>query len=193
MRTSFRRVGGPTLTAQLPQAQPREFARRCPGIRACSKTAAGEDVLGRRPQFGAERTFAQFSKTLFEQYVVANNKPSEQVTKRYVLSGSLVPFFGTMPVVQIGAHDIERYKAAQIRSGVWRKTVNNRLTILRKCLHTAYDWVSLSSAPPTRREVDRERVKSIDEPIARLGTRRRGHSSIRHRTAWPRCNSRCRE
>jgi len=111
------------------------------------RLAHGEDVLGMRPQ-SAEHTFAQFSNTWFEQYVVTNNKPSEQVTKKYALSGSLIPFFGAMPIGQISGHDIERYKTAEIRRGVSRKTVNNRLTILRKCLHTAYEWLSLPGAPP---------------------------------------------
>lgn len=104
------------------------------------------DSIGRRQQ-PSER-FAEFAAKWFEEYVVPNNKPSEQRTKKYALSGSLVPFFGKLALAEIGVRDVERYKVALLREGVAAKTVNNRLTILRKCLHTAYEWLGLTGAPP---------------------------------------------
>ena len=38
--------------------------------------------------------------------------------------------------------------SATLKEGLSRKTVNNRLTMLRKCLTTAYDWLELTQAQP---------------------------------------------
>lgn len=92
--------------------------------------------------------FRDFAKKWFEDYVLPNNKTSEIATKRYALAGTLVPFFGQRPIGEIDAHDVERYKAALVRKGLSRKTINNRLTILRKCLQCAYEWLALKGSPP---------------------------------------------
>jgi integrase len=92
--------------------------------------------------------FSAFSEQWFEDYVVANNKPSEQRTKKYILSASLVPFFGNKGVQDIAAQDIEQYKTKLLEQGVSQKTVNNRLTVLRSCLAAAYEWLKLAGAPP---------------------------------------------
>jgi hypothetical protein len=91
----------------------------------------GDNVIGKEPP-SVRQTFAEFSGKWFDEYVVANNKPSEQKTKKYTLSASLVPFFGDTLISEIGVRDVERYKAALLSKGLARKTVNNRLTILRK-------------------------------------------------------------
>jgi integrase len=93
-------------------------------------------------------TFAEFVVKWFEDYVRPNNKYSEQLAKKYILSSSLLPFFGRKPVGQIRSHDIERYKAQQVQQGYANKTIMNRLTVLNKCLITAYEWLELEGAPP---------------------------------------------
>ena len=95
-----------------------------------------------------EPTFEEFVASWFEDYVKPNNKYSEQLAKKYVLSSSLVPFFGSKPIGQIRAHDVERYKALQLEHGFTNKTIMNRLTVLNKCLITAYEWLELQGAPP---------------------------------------------
>ena len=95
-----------------------------------------------------EPTFEEFSEAWFSNYVVSNNKPSEQNSKRYILRESLVPFFGKKPISAIGRKDIELYKASEQRKGIGNKTINNKLAVLRKCLATAHDWDVLRSAPP---------------------------------------------
>src|SRR5262249_44873407 len=62
-------------------------------------------------------TFESFSIRWIEDYVKPNNKYSEQLAKRYALSSSLIPFFGTKSIVEIKGHDIERYKAEQVALG----------------------------------------------------------------------------
>lgn len=111
------------------------------------RLARGEDILGRQ-EAALSPSFAEFAQRWFKEYVVTNNKPSEQRTKKYILSGSLVPFFGRTKLQEIGIREVERYKAALVHEGLSRKTINNRLTVLRKCLHTAYEWHGLRGAPP---------------------------------------------
>ncbi|MBL6938269.1 MAG: site-specific integrase [Alphaproteobacteria bacterium] len=111
------------------------------------KLARGEDIDGRNAST-TRVSFAEFVPKWFAEYVVPNNKPSEQKAKKYALSASLVPSFGRMLVSDIGVRDVEQYKAKLVREGKSHKTINNRLTILRKCLHTAYDWLALPGAPP---------------------------------------------
>jgi integrase len=84
--------------------------------------------------------FRQFAKKWFAQYVVANNKYSEQCEKSKILATSLVPFFGGMALDAIKAYHIEQYKARQAASGVSNKTINNRLAVLGKCLRCAHEW-----------------------------------------------------
>jgi integrase len=111
------------------------------------KLARGEPI---GPQIlAADANFARFAWRWFDEWVVPNNKPSEQRRKKYALSASLVPFFGTMSVAQITTNDVERYKAYVLKTGVANKTVNNLLSVFRQCLGTAYEWLALAGAPPT--------------------------------------------
>lgn len=112
------------------------------------RLARGETIEGVIEPEQKHRTFREFSELWFEDYVKPNNKYSEQLAKKWVLASSLIPFFGNMPVAQISAHDIERYKAQQVNQGFTNKTIRNRLTILNKCLATAYEWLRLDGAPP---------------------------------------------
>ena len=112
------------------------------------KLARGKSIdIGERPT-QQDQVFEQFAWQWFDQYVVPNNKPSEQKTKRYILNASLIPFFGRTPIGKITTHDIERYKAHAFKEGVSRKTINNRPTVFRKCMTTAYDWLELPGTPP---------------------------------------------
>jgi integrase len=96
-----------------------------------------------------EATFEQFAQKWLEGYVVPNNKHSEQRSKKYVLDGALVPFFGKIPVGRITSYHIEQFKAHMIKErGITNKTIKNYLTVLNKCLGTAYEWLELEGAPP---------------------------------------------
>lgn len=92
-------------------------------------------------------TFAEFSERWFSSYVGVNNKPSECRSKKYILSASLVPFFGRQRLNEITTADIEAYKGEQLKRGNCNKTVNNRLAVLRKCLTTAVEWSIIESIP----------------------------------------------
>jgi len=110
------------------------------------KLARGESIDAVAPQ--PELTFADFSKKWFEEYVIPNNKHQEQRMKAYILRKHLVPFFGKIPIGRIGTHQVEQFKARALKTWLARKTVNNQLAVLGKCIRTAYDWLRLSGMPP---------------------------------------------
>jgi len=124
-----------------------------PGATAYEATLRHRLSLG-QPIDSAERvaaktqTFAVFAHAWVAEYVETNNKLSEQRGKNQILRASLIPFFGKMPIGQISTRDVERYKAQTARSGISNKTINNRLSVLRNCVSTAYKWLDLDGKPP---------------------------------------------
>lgn len=92
--------------------------------------------------------FEEFAWKWFEEYVVPNNKFSEQRIKRYTLKSSLIPFFGRMLIREITTYHIERYKARKVKEGLANKSIKNHLTVLSKCLTCAYAWLEFASKPP---------------------------------------------
>jgi integrase len=108
--------------------------------------ARGETIEGSAA--GRNISFEEFAWRWFEEYVVPNNKFSEQRIKRYTLKSSLIPFFGTMAVGDIRTHHIEQYKARKLKDGLANKSIKNHLTVLSKCLTSAYAWLEIASKPP---------------------------------------------
>lgn len=92
--------------------------------------------------------FRDFAWTWFNDYVMANNKFSEQRAKRSILNKHLIPFFGRFPVGSITTHHVDQFKARLVRAGATNKTIRNRLTILRKCLTCAHEWLELERPMP---------------------------------------------
>jgi len=110
------------------------------------RLARGEPIEGRRPSNGP--LFRDFAWTWFNDYAVPNNKFSEQRAKRGVLRTHLIPYFGRLPVGLITTHHVDQFKAAQIRGGASSSSIRNRLTILRKCLVSAHEWMTLDGSLP---------------------------------------------
>lgn len=91
--------------------------------------------------------FTDFVARWLATYVAINNKPSEQRSKRRIVNGCLIPFFGKKRLNEIKIVDIESFKAKELQRGICAKTINNRLATLRKCLVTAIDWELLEQLP----------------------------------------------
>src|SRR5262249_31684241 len=72
----------------------------------------------------------------------------ERRIKAYLLKSSLIPFFGGMPIDQIKTYHMEQFKARLSKEGLANKTIKNHLTVLSKCLASAYDWLEITSKPP---------------------------------------------
>lgn len=112
------------------------------------KLARGESISRGSGEPEQDQLFSEFAKKWFDEYVISNNKHSEQRSKKYVLNSTLIPFFGKMSVGKITSHHTEQFKAELLKRGVSNKTIKNYLTVLNKCLHTAYEWLQLEGAPP---------------------------------------------
>lgn len=112
------------------------------------KLTRGERIDHVEQAGDADELFEPFARRWFDEYVVTNNKPSEQYRKKCNFRSSLLPFFGRMPIRSITVRHIEQYKAQMLNNGLSQKTINNHLTVLRKCLATAYEWLTLDGTPP---------------------------------------------
>jgi integrase len=112
------------------------------------KLARGEPIDGGAHITQQGHTFEQFAWRWFKDYVVANNKYSEQRTKGHIIANSLIPFFGKLPIDEINVSEIERYKAKLSGEGLSKKTINNRLSILNTCLTMAHEWLHLEAPQP---------------------------------------------
>jgi integrase len=110
------------------------------------KLANGESLEVRPPI--EEPIFATFAQTWFDEYVVPNCKITEQRNRRYILDRALVPFFGTKRIRDINSRAIEQYKVLKIKEGIKNKTIKNHLSLLNRCLATAYEWLELPGGPP---------------------------------------------
>lgn len=95
-------------------------------------------------------TLKDFAPRWLADYVDVYNKPSERFAKRRILQHDLLPVFGAMRLDTISTADIDGFARTERARGLKAKTVNNSLTILRKCLATAADWGLISSLPRVR-------------------------------------------
>jgi len=95
-------------------------------------------------------TFSAFADRWFKDYVVHNNKHSEQISKDCILKKHLKPYFGKMAVKDISSELIERYKQSKIIVSYCAKTINNQLATLRKCLVIAEEWGVIEHVPKVR-------------------------------------------
>lgn len=121
------------------------------------------------------RTFEDFAVTDFARYIQANNRPSEEQSKESILRLHLVPAFGHKLLSEIEAKDIELYAAEKSRGGAGKKglaakTMNNHLTVLRKCLSLAHQYGEIEAIPALQwRRVTDQTFRFLDfEEAARL-------------------------
>src|SRR5262249_60287351 len=112
------------------------------------KLARGESVDKAAAEVPRQETFEEFAWKWYEVYAVPNNKFTELKMKTSILRSSLIPFFNKIPIEQITAHHVEQFKAQCLKEGASRKTINNRLAVLSKCMTTAYEWLKLAGTPP---------------------------------------------
>src|SRR5262249_20794994 len=68
------------------------------------KLARGKSIENGLTCTDENLTFEKFSSQWFEQYVIANNKFSEQYAKQKILTANLVPFFGPMALNDINGN-----------------------------------------------------------------------------------------
>jgi integrase len=93
-------------------------------------------------------TVAEFASQKFTNYKPGEQKPSEQYGKKRMLAAYIVPFFGhlLMSPVTLTQEHIDAFRAAQQARGMSKKTINNRLSVLKTLLR--YAWKLRDSAIP---------------------------------------------
>jgi integrase len=97
-------------------------------------------------------TFRTHAEEVLVLHAAVENKHSERKSKRSILDCHLLPAFGDLPLDAIGPRQIATYKAAKLKpsdgtKGFEPKTINNHLTVLRKCLVLAREWGRLAVVP----------------------------------------------
>lgn len=111
------------------------------------RLAEGKSIDTGEVRRAKHQTFERFAWFWFETHVKVHNKPSSIYKTKGVLTNKLLPFFGRKPLNAITTLDVERFKAKQSKAGLANKTINNELSVLRKCLRDAKKWHDLTTIP----------------------------------------------
>ena len=109
------------------------------------KLARGEGIDEEKKQ--TQEIFSKFAWHWFDVYVKNNNKHSEIISKESILRVHLVPYFGKFSLEQIDNQLVEKYKQEKMKTKLKSKSINNHLTVLKKCLETACEWKLLKNTP----------------------------------------------
>ena len=84
--------------------------------------------------------FDAFADEFLKTYASATNKSSEVRSKTIIFDRHLKPAFGERRLNAIGVREIDTFKSEQLKRGMSPKSVNNQLTVLRRCLSIAVEW-----------------------------------------------------
>jgi len=111
------------------------------------KLARGESLdsaIWDKKEENRRQHFKDFAWIWLDTYAKPNNKFSEIRQKTFALKKHLIPFFGETRLNQIDTALVEKYKALKVSSGtLGKKTINNHLAVLSKCLSVAQEWYDL--------------------------------------------------
>ena len=100
-----------------------------------------------------EEPAPKFAAFFIDTYATTNNRPSTVREKRRALRRGMLDLFGHLRLDQIGARQIEAYKARRKQDGVGNKTINEELAILSKILGYAEEIGELRKPPPKIRRL----------------------------------------
>jgi integrase len=109
-----------------------------------------ENEAGRNPFGPPPPKLAEFAPKWLENYVRVNCRPSTNKRATDCLRVHLLPAFGDLRLDQITVERIDAFRSALLRKGLRPKTVNNTLSMLRRCLTLAVEWKRLKSVPTIR-------------------------------------------
>lgn len=91
-------------------------------------------------------TLAAFAP-IFLEHSTALNKSSTVDSKRQILRTHIIPALGSIPVAGLEYAAIEDFKHGLVSKGLENKTINNVLTVLRRCLAVACKRGLTNSVP----------------------------------------------
>ncbi len=92
-------------------------------------------------------TFPQFAEQWIRDYAMVQVKPSTLLNYKSMLSNSLVPFFGNIPLASITTADVQRYVAQRLGAGKSPSTVQKALVLLKGMLKQGIEWDYLKVNP----------------------------------------------
>jgi integrase len=96
-------------------------------------------VKGRSP------FFSDFADTFLTTYSKAENKASEQASKKMILDKHLKPFFGHLRLDEIGDELVTSYKNTKLDT-LSKKSINNHLMVFNRLYTIAKKWGKVSHA-----------------------------------------------
>jgi integrase len=128
----------------------RESFKTKPDAEKRERELLGKYDRGEIAPGGKAPAFSEWAREFLDVYPDANNKPSETAAKKMIVKSHLIPFFGDTPIDRISSGDVERFKAHQRRDKAALKSINNRLTVLRRMLTVAVEWGKLGHAPKVK-------------------------------------------
>jgi len=120
---------------------------------------------------GSAVTLAAFAP-VFVEHSTALNKSSTVDSKRQILRTHIIPALGSSPIAGIEYATIEDFKHSLASKGLENKTINNVLTVLRRCLAVACKRGLIKAVPEIEwLKVEKQDFDFLDYPEAdRLAT-----------------------
>jgi integrase len=101
-------------------------------------------VQTRRRQRRTISTWAAFLTDTYEPWILANQKTGAESVARLKTAFAT---FNARPLTELQAFAVERWRAARLRSGVTKATVNRDLAAFRGALTKACEWKLLAQHP----------------------------------------------
>lgn len=92
-------------------------------------------------------TFPEFAELWINTYAKVQVKPSTLLNYESMLSSSLLPFFGSVPLTAIRTQDVQRYVAKRLEDGKSPATVQKALVLLKGMFKQAVEWGYLKINP----------------------------------------------
>lgn len=118
-------------------------------------------------------TFSTHLADYMESHVAVECAPSTYEDRRGILDHHILPFFGSMRLVELDEQALARFKAHQkklkYKNGKLRlseATINNHQDLLSSALNVAYEWRKIERVPRIKcfkiRQHDGEQLKYLD-------------------------------
>jgi hypothetical protein len=101
------------------------------------------------------KTIRDYAPEFLDNYL-PDSKPSERKSKEQILDGHLVPALGHLRLDEIRQSHVDAFVTRELKRGMCRKTINNRLAVLSSLLKYAHE------------------NKLIAKPTLRLNLKRKG-------------------
>ncbi|MDQ3299243.1 MAG: site-specific integrase [Myxococcota bacterium] len=128
-------------------------------VQAIQQTEATQRAKEATPE---TPTLREYAPNFMAGYL-PDQKPSERKAKNQILDGHILPALGHLQLDQIVQSDVDALVAREIKRGISKKTINNRLAVLSSLLKYAHENKLI--AKPTLRLFLKRKGAAKDAPI----------------------------